>query len=101
MLTYVVLSVYYVQRNKMPLPLVQLSWRFILASIVMGLFAWICTARLSLFVLIPAAVGVYLAMLWLLHAFSSDDVTLFKQILGFSRKAKVVQREPALIDPHD
>ena len=43
-LAYAVYIAYYVRRDDTPLPLVQLSWRFVLASIVMGLLAWLCAA---------------------------------------------------------
>jgi O-antigen/teichoic acid export membrane protein len=97
-LAYTLCHVYYVKRDKTPLPLVRLSWRFVLASAVMGLFAWYFTPRLHLFLLIPGAAVVYLAMLWMLRAFSSDDVAMFKQMMRFSGKAQIVQPEIRLID---
>lgn len=86
-LSFTLLNIYYVQRDKTPLPLVRLGWRFVFASMVMGLFVLFFASRLNLFLLIPAAMVVYLAMISLLRAFSSDDLLLFKQVLSFSKKA--------------
>jgi O-antigen/teichoic acid export membrane protein len=97
-LAYALLSIYYVRRDNTPLPLVQLCWRFVLASFVMGLFTWLCVPWLSLLILVPAAAIVYLALVWMLHAFSSDDIALFRQALSFSKKAPLARQEIALTD---
>jgi O-antigen/teichoic acid export membrane protein len=89
-LAYTLGHVFYVKRSGIFLPLVQIGWRFVLASMVMGLFAWFFTPRLHLFVLIPVATVVYLAMIWILRAFSSDDIAIIKQVLSFSRKSQIV-----------
>ena len=96
-LAYTVFHVYYVQRDKTPLPLVQFGWRFVLASIGMGIITWFFTPRLHLFLLIPGAVVVYLAMLWMLRAFSTRDIALLKQILRFG-KGQPVREEISFPD---
>ena len=40
-LAYLIIMAYYVQRDKTALPLIQIGWRFVLASLVMGIFTWI------------------------------------------------------------
>jgi O-antigen/teichoic acid export membrane protein len=85
-LSYLVITAYYVKRDKTDLPLVQIGWRFVLASLVMGLFAWLCTRLLHVFVVIPLSAAVYLGMLWILRAFSSDDLALFKRLLTIHKK---------------
>ena len=64
----------------------------------MGLFAWFCVPWLSLLILVPAAAIVYLALVWMLRAFSSDDVALFRQALSLSKKVSIAQQEVALTD---
>jgi O-antigen/teichoic acid export membrane protein len=95
---YTLLSVYYVQRDKTPLPLLRITWRFIIGSIVMGLFTWFFASRINLLILIPAAVIIYMGMLWLLHAFSAADLQIFKQVLKLSKTVQPVQQAPATID---
>jgi O-antigen/teichoic acid export membrane protein len=97
-LAYAACHVHYVRRDKTPLPLFNLGWRFVLASAVMGLSIWLCAPRLHLIVLIPVAAIIYLAMLWMLRAFSSDDVALFRQVLSFSKKSQLAQREISVSD---
>ncbi len=97
-LAYTAYFVYYLWREKSPIPLVRIGWRFVLASILMGLFTWLFAPWLHLFVLVPAAAIVYLVLLWILHAFSSEDVALFRQFLSFSKKAPIAGQEIVLID---
>jgi len=89
-LAYTLFHIYFIQRNNIPLPLVLLSWRFALASIVMGIFTWFFIPMLQLFFLVPIAAVLYLAMLWMLRAFSSDDLALLKHVLSFSKNAQLV-----------
>jgi O-antigen/teichoic acid export membrane protein len=91
-LSYSMFQAYYIQRDHTPLPLFYLGWRFILASMVMGLFTWFFTPRINLFMLIPGAGAIYLAMLWILRAFSSDDIALFRKVLTSPKKAQIMQR---------
>lgn len=85
-LAYTLLSIYYIQRDKTPLPLFNIGWRFIIASMFMGFFTWFLMPRLHIYFLIPAAAILYLAILFAMRAFSGDDISLFKQIFGLQRK---------------
>lgn len=89
-LAYTAYFLVYLRRVKSPVPLVRLGWRFLLASIVMGIMAWFFAPRLHLFALIPAAAVVYVAMLWILRAFSPDDLALIKQVLSSPKKAQLL-----------
>lgn len=99
-LAYSVYFILFLKRSKSPLPLFQLGWRFVLASIVMGVFIWICSPILNLFILVPAAAVIYLAVLWMLHAFSSDEIAMIKELLSKSKKPPNIQTEIAFIDPN-
>jgi O-antigen/teichoic acid export membrane protein len=92
-LAYTLYQSYHVVRDNTPFPLFKSGWRFLLASCVMGLLIWLSSPWIPLLGLVPAAAAVYLAMLWLLGAFSSEDVVLFKQLLSFSRKAQLSPEE--------
>jgi O-antigen/teichoic acid export membrane protein len=96
--TYFVLSVFFILRDKSPLPLLRLSWRFILASFIMGGFIWICKPLISLILLIIGAVMVYLFLLWIFRAFSNDDLLLFKRLMTFSKPLPAIQTSTAVVD---
>jgi O-antigen/teichoic acid export membrane protein len=96
--TYFVLSVFFILRDKSPLPLLRLSWRFILASFIMGGFIWICKPLISLILLIIGAVMVYLFLLWIFRAFSNDDLLLFKRLMTFSKPLPAIQTSKAVVD---
>ena len=97
-LTYLVCSVYYVRRDKTNLPLVQLSWRFVLASMVMGLFAWIFAPRVQLVVLIPLSAAVYAALVVVLRAFAPEDWMLLRKLLKPDGAGQQVRNEVTLTD---
>lgn len=84
-LGYAILSAYYIQRDKSPLPLFKLTWRFILGSIVMGLFAWVFYTRINLILLVLIAALIYTGVLLLVRAFSPDDIRIIKQMIRVSR----------------
>lgn len=77
---YTLLHAYYIWRHG-KLSIIHQSWRFVLAAIVMGIFAFFFSDRLNLFVLVPLAGLVYIAAVFILRAFSSDDIALFEQVL--------------------
>lgn len=83
-LAYMVCLMYYVRRDQTPLPLIRMGWRFVLASAAMGIVAWLSIPWLHLLVVIPVAAVVYFVVLWILKAFSPEDVTLFKELSGIS-----------------
>jgi len=85
-LAYSAYFVYFLKNVKTPLPLFQISWRFIVASIVMGIFTLICSPTLQLLILFPAAALIYGLALWVLRAFDSDDIKMLKEILHISKK---------------
>jgi O-antigen/teichoic acid export membrane protein len=97
-LTYAIYHTYYVQRGGTRLPLVELGWRFVLASLVMGIFAWICAQWVHLSVLIPLAAVVYVALIVGLRAFSQDDLALFWQMLKRPRVDLAATQEAVIID---
>ncbi len=95
---YAILSAYFVQKDKTPLPLARLSWRFGLSALVMGCFAWYLTPRIHFLVLIPGAVLVYAALVWILRAFSAEDFLLFRQLLAFPKKSSPVEQSSVLVN---
>jgi O-antigen/teichoic acid export membrane protein len=97
-LLYALFSVYFVQRNRQSLPLLQLSWRLATASMLMGLITWLLMPKFHLFVLIPGAALVYIAALLILRAFSSEDLILFKHILTRSNKRLPVERTAVIVE---
>jgi O-antigen/teichoic acid export membrane protein len=96
--SYSVLSIFFVVQDKSHLPLLQISWRFVLASTLMGVFVWICKPVLNLFFLIAGAVVIYLALLLILRAFSNEDLLLFKRLLIFSKATTPTQPSTAVVD---
>ena len=97
-LLYALFSIYFVQRNNQSLPLVKLSWRFVVSSLVMGLFAWLLTPHVHIFVIIPGAALVYIAALFVSRAFSIDELLLFKSLLTRSKKPLPLEPGVALMD---
>ena len=97
-LLYALFSIYFVQRNNQSLPLVKLSWRFVVSSLVMGLFAWLLTPHLHIIVIIPGATLVYLAALIVSRAFSIEELLLFKSLLIRSKKPMPLEQSVALMD---
>ncbi len=97
-LSYLVMSIFFIKRDKSPLPLFKISWRFILASTIMGCFILVCKPLINLVLLILGSVVIYFFLVWVLHAFSSADLLLFKRLVMFPKVASSVQPEPAVID---
>jgi O-antigen/teichoic acid export membrane protein len=78
----------YIRRDGIPLKIFQLSWRFMLAALVMGAVTWALRDQLVLWVLIPLAGIVYVLLVVLLKGFAADDITLFRQVLRPSSEPK-------------
>jgi O-antigen/teichoic acid export membrane protein len=97
-LLYAIFSIYFVQRNRQPLPLFQLSWRLLAASTLMGLIAWLLMPRFHLFAIIPGVAMVYIMALWVFRAFSSEDLALFKHILTRSNKRLPVEGASTIVE---
>jgi O-antigen/teichoic acid export membrane protein len=96
--SYSVMSIFYIKRDKSSLPLFQISWRFILASVIMGGFIFLCKPLINLVFLIIGSVIIYFFLVWVLHAFSADDVSLFKRVISVSKITPSAQPEPAVFD---
>jgi O-antigen/teichoic acid export membrane protein len=93
-LLYSILSIFFVRRDKTPLPLFRISWRFILASLVMGVTVYSFYSQVNLLLSITVAVIIYGGLLWLSRAFSSEDISLLKKMVSTSKTTKPIQ--PAL-----
>jgi len=72
---------YSVRKHITALPFVDLFWRPIVASAVMGVVVWLMRGA-SLLVIVPAAVIVYAAMLLALGAVTKEDWELVKSVRG-------------------
>jgi O-antigen/teichoic acid export membrane protein len=57
-----------------------LGWRFLLASVAMGMLISPFSHQLQLWLLVPLAGVAYVTFIFLLRAFSPDDIDLFRQI---------------------
>lgn len=87
-LIYTSMHIFFVQRRGTPTPFVSLIWRFALAAALMGGCAWWLSAYINLggeilniAVMVTAAMVVYAALLFLLRAFTSEDLDLFRSFL--------------------
>lgn len=70
-----------VRRDGVDLRLGELGERFALATVAMAALTWVLVARFELWVVIPAAALTYAVLVWVLRAFSSDDVALFRRAI--------------------
>jgi len=77
---YTLMHVYYVQRVGIQLSYVRLSWRFAMAAAVMGIFTLAFAQQLNLFILVFLAALIYASSVFVLRAFSKEDLALFRQI---------------------
>ena len=87
--TYAVYHIYIFRRDRIPLPLVQLGWRFALSSAVMGAILWISKPWVNLFLLIPLAAIIYAILIVVLHAFSPDDLKELWQVLKLEKDVQL------------
>jgi O-antigen/teichoic acid export membrane protein len=71
-------------RGRRALPWFRLSWRIVLAGLVLGAVAYLLSDR-SVFIAAPAAAVAYLAALWLFRAVTGEDLDLFLRGLRLRR----------------
>jgi O-antigen/teichoic acid export membrane protein len=85
-----VASWYAISRYFYRLPIHKIMAKPLIASIAMGVIIYICsqTTSLNLGLLIVLGAALYFAILYLIRAFSSEDIALFKQA------ARINQRKP-------
>jgi O-antigen/teichoic acid export membrane protein len=55
--------------------------RFTVASAIMGALVWAAVDRIEIWFLAPIAIVVYVALVWVLRALSSDDLALFRSVV--------------------
>ncbi|MGI9658367.1 MAG: flippase [Gaiellaceae bacterium] len=60
------------------LPLIE---RFLPATVFMAVVGWLLVPVLALWFLVPVTAAVYAVAVWLLRAFSADDIALFRSVL--------------------
>lgn len=71
-------------RRRQPLPWLRLSWRILLAGLVLGAVAYLLSDR-SVFIAAPGAAAVYVAALWMFRALTRDDLDLLLRGLRLRR----------------
>ncbi len=88
---YVLLHFYYVWQCGTPIPFFQITWRFIVAAVIMGLFSWFLghIIEIRLFFNIPLSAGVFAGLVFLLQGFTQDDYELFKNIAYKRREVQI------------
>lgn len=85
---YVCLNLYYVWKGGTPVPFFQITWRFILASAIMGIFSWFLRqADVHLFINVPLSALMYAGLVFLFQGFAEDDIELFRTIVQRRLKA--------------
>ncbi len=86
---YVLLHAYYVWKGGTPIPFFQITWRLMVASLLMGAFTWVLNNVLywPLSVIVPFSALVYVTLVLLLQGFAKDDIELFRSIIR--RRSKV------------
>jgi O-antigen/teichoic acid export membrane protein len=70
----------YVKQDGSKLHIFHLGWRSGLAAIGMGAAIWTLSGSLQFWFLIPLAAAIYVALVFLLRIFSTDDLAIFRQI---------------------
>jgi len=85
---YTLLHIYFVNRGGASLPFLRLGGRFTLAALVMSGITIVLSPFLSIFVLVPLAVIVYVVLVVALRAFSKEDWFLFRQMLPLGNKTR-------------
>lgn len=95
---YTLLHVYYIQRGGTRLPFIHIGWRFALAAAIMGAFTLTFVQQLNLFILVFLAALIYAGLVFLLRAFSQEDLTLFRQIWRQRPSTSVTDLKTVTID---
>lgn len=81
-LVYTSLHIFYVQRHDKPIPIVRLGWRLTLAALGMGIGVWLLARHVaSIWVIVPAAVVLYGALLFLFRAFTSEEISAVRRLV--------------------
>lgn len=78
---YTGMHIFFVQRRDKPVPFIHLIWRFALAAGLMGACALWLSSQFGIFVAVPVAIVLYVALLFLLRAFSAEELVLFSSLL--------------------
>lgn len=86
---YVFLHLYYVWKGGTPVPFFRVTWRFIVAALIMGVFSWFLSHWLGVHLLInvPLSALVYAGLVLLLQGFAQDDIELFRNVV--QRRSKI------------
>lgn len=71
---------YFIFKDGTRLDIFKHTWRFIAASVIMGIFIVTLGQGLNIFLLVPAAAAIYAALVWVLRGFTADDIALLSQI---------------------
>ena len=80
-LAYLLHNIYWVQqRGGIRLPLIKLSWRFVLSAGIMGAGTWLLAGQLPLVPSVLLAAALYAVSVFVLRGFSAEDLALFSRI---------------------
>jgi O-antigen/teichoic acid export membrane protein len=71
----------FLQRDGIRLEVWRLTWRFAAAAAVMGVMVWVLRSHTHLSLVVPVAAGLYAILLFVLRAFSADELTLVSSLL--------------------
>jgi O-antigen/teichoic acid export membrane protein len=87
---YVFLHMYYVWKGGAAIAVFRITWRFMIGAILMGVFSWYLSNRMGIHLLINVALSasVYAGLIFLLRAFSPNDIDLFRNL--FRRRLKSI-----------
>jgi O-antigen/teichoic acid export membrane protein len=78
---------FFVRRAGLEFRIVRLAGRFAAAALGMAALTAVAVARIELLFLVPLAAAVYGVLVWLLKAFSAEDVALFRGIWRTSARS--------------
>ena len=70
-----------VRRDGVALRFAELGRRFALAALAMGALAWFLVSRVDVWFVIALAACAYVLLVWLLRAFSREDLALFRRAI--------------------
>ena len=74
------LFAYFLQRGGAGIRFAHLGWRLFLAAVCMGIVAWLVSPYLPLWALVIFAALAYAGLVFLLRAFSPEDLLIFRSI---------------------
>jgi len=86
---YVFLHLHYVWKGGTPIPFFRVTWRFILATMVMGAFSWFMghQAGVHLFANVAISILFYVGLVFVLQGFAQEDIELFRKIIHRGSKS--------------